>query len=86
MNTLENTVSMMKSLPETDLLKIQSFTKRLFQRHESEAADEAAGRFLKPMLREDFMRDIEIAEQEIANGNCNSAKEVFDELEHRYGL
>lgn len=59
MSTLENTVSMMKALPETDLIKIQDFTKKLFQRREFEAADEAVGKFLKPMSREDLMRDIE---------------------------
>ncbi len=80
MNTLENTVSMMKNLPETDLLKIQSYTKKLFQRRESEATDEAVGKFLKPMSRENFMKDIEIAEQEITNGNFSNAEEVFDEL------
>lgn len=86
MSTLENTVSMMKTLPETDLIKIQDFTEKLFQRRKFEAADEAVRKILKPMSREDFMRDIEVAEQEIANGKYSSAKEVFDELEHRYGL
>ena len=32
MNTLEATVSMMKQLPENDLLKIQAFCKTLFSR------------------------------------------------------
>lgn len=86
MNTLENTVSMMKALPETDLVKIQDFTKKLFQKREFETVDKAVGKFLKPMSREDFMRDIEVAEQEIADGKYNSAEEVFNELEHRYGL
>ncbi len=86
MGTLENTVSMMKTLPETDLLKIQSLTTKLFQRHKSEAADEAISRHLKPMSREDIMKDLEIAEQEIVSGNYSSAEEVFDGLEHRYGL
>lgn len=42
--------------------------------------------FLKPMSREDFMKDIEIAEQEVASGKYRSAEEVFDGLERRYGL
>lgn len=86
MNTLENTISMIKVLPETDLVKIQDFTKKLFQKREFEAADEAVGKFLKPMSREDFIREIEVAEREIAGGKYSSAEEVFNELEHRYGL
>ena len=60
MNTLENTVSMMKALPETDLVKIQDFIRKLSRHHELETADEAVGKFLKPMSLEDFMRDVEI--------------------------
>lgn len=29
MSTLQNTISMMQTLPETDLIKIQNFTKKL---------------------------------------------------------
>lgn len=84
MSTLENTVSMMQVLPEADLVEIQAFTKKLFQRHGDGIADEAVGRFLKPMSREDFLRDVAVAEQEIVDGKCSSAEEVFDELERRY--
>ena len=105
MSTLENTVSMMKTLPEadllkiqkltlepfqalpeTDLLEIQNLTQKLFQRRESEAIDRAVGKFLKPMSREDFMRDIDTAEQEIVDGKYRSADEVFNGLERKYGL
>ena len=86
MSTLENTVSMMKALPETDLLEIQNLTQNLFQRRESEAIDRAVGKFLKPMSREDFMRDIDTAEQEIVDGKYRSADEVFNGLERKYGL
>lgn len=84
MSILENTVSMMRVLPEADLIEIQSFTKKLFQRHGDGIADDAVGKFLKPMSREDFLRDAAIAEQEIADGKYSSAEEVFDELEYRY--
>lgn len=86
MNTLETTISMLEVLPETDLMKVQDFTEKLFRMREFEAADEAVGKFLKPMSREDFMRDIEVAEQEIADEKYSRAEEVFNELEHRYGL
>ena len=69
---------MMRVLPETDLIKIQDFTMKLFQHYEDGVADEAVCKFLKPMSREDFMKDIEIAEQEIADGKCRNAKEGFN--------
>lgn len=85
MSTLQNTISMMKTLPDSDLLKIQDFIKKLSKSHELEAADED-GSFLKPMSSEDFMRDIKAAEKQYATGEYSSAKEVFNELEQRYGF
>lgn len=84
MSTLQNTISMLEVLPESDLIKVQNFTKKLSKHHELEAVDEAAGRFLKPMSRADFMQDVKKAEQEIANGKYSSVKEVFHGLERRY--
>lgn len=86
MTMLENTISMMKTLPETDIAEIQNLTKKLFQRHECETVDKSVGKFLKPMSREDFLSDIETAEQEMADGKYKPAKEVWNELEHKYGL
>ncbi len=68
MSTLENTVSMMKTLPEAD------------------EADEAAGRFLKPVSREDIMRDIEIAEAQFASGEYQNAREFLAGLRKEYGV
>ena len=85
MSTLENTVSMMKTLPETDLIKIQTFTECLFRLREHELDDKVC-RFLKPMSRDDFIKNIETAEQEIIDGKYSRAEEVFDEFERRYGL
>ena len=65
MSTLENTVSMMKTLPE---------------------ADEAADRFLKPVSREDIMRDIEIAEVQFASGAYQNAREFLAGLRKEYGV
>ncbi len=42
--------------------------------------------FPKPMSRDDFMKDIETAEQQILNGKYHSAKEVFYDWKHRYKL
>ncbi len=79
MGTLENTFS-------SDLLEIQNFTQKLFQRQKSEMEDKAVGKFLKPMSQEYFMKDIDTAEEESADGKYRSADNVFNGLEHRYGL
>lgn len=51
-----------------------------------ESTKEVVGSFLKPMSSEDFMRDIETAEEQYAAGEYSSAEEVFNELEQRYGF
>ncbi len=86
MNTLQNTISIMKTLPEADLVKIHDFTKKLSKRHELEAVDETVGRFLPPKSREDIYRDLEISRKQIEMGQCSSAEEVFNGLEQRYGF
>lgn len=86
MSTLQNTISMMQTLPEDDLLKIQDFTKKLSKRHELEAADEAVGKFLEPKSAEDIYRDLENSRKQAEAGEYSSAKEVFNELEQRYGF
>ncbi len=86
MSTLQNTISMMKTLPEADLLKIQDFTKKLSKRRELEAMDEAVGRFLPPKSREDIYRDLEESRKQIEMGQCRSAEEVFNGLEQKYGF
>ncbi len=86
MNTLENTVSMMKALPETDLVKIQDFIRKLSRHHELEVADEAVGKFLKPMSLEDFMRDIEAADKQFAAREYQELEEAVDEICRELGI
>ncbi len=86
MSTIENTVAMMKTLPEVDLVKIQDFTKKLFQRRECEAADEAVGGFLKPKSAEDIYRELEISRQQAAEGKCQEMGEALAEIRRKYGL
>ncbi len=86
MSTLENTISMMEALPESDLLKIQDLIKKLFQQREHETVDDAVGQTLKPLSRDELLNNVAKAEEEIRNNKCRSAKEVFDGLERRYGF
>lgn len=84
MTTLENTISMIEKLPETDLIKIQNLIKNLFCQHEYESVDNTVGRALKRMSKEDFVEDAAIGESDIADGRYREANEVFDGLEQRY--
>lgn len=86
MNTLQNTISMMQTLPEADLIKIQDFTRSLSRRHELEAADEAVGSFLPPKSREDIYRDLEISRQQAEEGKYQEAGEFLSELRTEYGI
>lgn len=86
MGTLEKTISMIETLPEADLLKIQDLIQKFIQQQESEAVDDTVGRMLKPMSKKDFLCDVETAEKEIAGGVYRKAEEVFDGLEQRYGF
>lgn len=90
MNTIESTLAIIKTLPEADLIKVRDFTLQLLSRQEKiltdEEADEAVGKFLKSMSREDFYRDVRNGEQEIVHKKFSDASEVFSELECRYGF
>ncbi len=86
MSTLERTISMMETLPETDLLKIQDFIQNHFHQRECEMTDDVIGKLLQPMAMKDFPDDIETAEAEICSGRCRNAEEVFDGLEKRYNF
>lgn len=86
MSTLQNTISMMQTLPEADLIKIQDFTRKLSKRHELEAADEAVGKFLPPKSREDIYRDLEISRQQAAEGKYREAGEFLAEIRAEYGI
>lgn len=86
MSTLQNTISMMKTLPEADLIKIQDFTEKLSKHHELEAVDEAVGRFLPPKSREDIYRDLKVSRQQAAEGKYQEAGEFLAELRVEYGI
>lgn len=79
MNTLENTVSMMKMLPESDLVKIQDFTKKLFNLHITDNP-------FKPLSEEDILRDLEISRNQIAQGKCKEMGPAIEGIRAKYGL
>lgn len=80
MNTLQNTISMLKTLPEADLIKIQDFTKKLSKRHELEVTDEAVAKFLGPKSAEDIYRDLERSRKQAEAGEYQEMGEALDEI------
>lgn len=79
MSTLENTISMLEVLPETDLLKIQDFTTKLFRQRKTECPFPA-------LSEDDIIKRAKRSEQQIANGECKNAKEFLAELRREYGI
>lgn len=79
MSTLENTISMLEVLPETDLIKIQNYTRSLFKQRGAEHPF--------PLLGEkDIIEIAETSERQIAGGECKNAKEFLSELRQEYGI
>lgn len=79
MNTLENTVSMMKALPETDLVKIQDFTRKLFQKQRSNCP-------FSLKSRKDIYRELEVSRKQAAEGKCMEMGQALAEIREKYGL
>ena len=78
MTTLENTISMMKVLPETDLLEIQKLTKKLFQR-----STECP---FPPKNRDEIYRDLELSRQQVTEEKCQEMGQALTEIRFKYGL
>ena len=79
MTTLENTISMMEVLPETDLVKIQDFTRKLFRKR-------GAACPFQPKSREEIYRDLEISRQQVIEGKCQEMGKALAEIGEKYGL
>lgn len=91
MTTLENTISMIKALPESDLLEIQKLTTKLFQRrHKSKmtdaAADEAIGTILQSKSKQEIIQDLELSRQQVTEGKCTKMEQAIAGIKTKYGL
>lgn len=79
MSTLENTISILEVLPETDLIKIQDYARSLFKQRRAE--------YPFPLLGEkDIIEIAETSERQIADGECKNAGEFLSELRQEYGI
>lgn len=79
MDVLENTISMMKALPETDLIKIQEFISGLFRQRTAECP-------FPVKSREEIYKDLEISRQQAAEGHCQEMGRALEEIRVKYGL
>ncbi|MCM1176064.1 MAG: hypothetical protein NC341_13610 [Blautia sp.] len=79
MTTLEDTISMIRVLPESDLEEIQNVVKRLLKKR-------SAGCPFPLKSREDIYRDLEDSRQQIAEGNYQDASEFLTEVRKEYEI
>lgn len=79
MTMLESTISMIKVMPEADLLEIQKFAKELLQRHN-------AGCPFPIKNREDIYKELEISRQQIQNDEYQEAGNFIMEVRKEYGI
>lgn len=79
MTTLENTISLIRILPEADLDEIQNFAKKLIQKREANCP-------FALKSREDIYKDLEIAHLQIASGEYQDADEFIVGVKKEYGI
>lgn len=79
MSTLESTISMLEVLPESDLIKIQDFVRKLFWQRGSECP-------FPPKSRQEIYRDLEISRQQAAEGKCQDMEQALLEIRSKYEL
>lgn len=79
MTTLENTISLIRILPEADLDEIQNFAKKLIRKREANCP-------FALKSREDLYKDLEIAHRQIASGEYQDADEFSVGVKKEYGI
>lgn len=77
MNTLEATVSMMKQLPESDLLKIQAFVRLFFP--------DSSNPFV-PLTEEEIYAQLARSRKHAEDGNLKDARQISSNVRAKYGL
>ena len=77
MGTLEITVSMMKQLPERDLLKVQAFVSLFFP--------ETSNPF-SPLTEEEIYAQLERSRKHAEEGKRKDARQISSNVREKYGL
>ena len=77
MNTLEATVSMMKQLPENDLLKTQAFVRLFFP--------DSSNPFV-PLTEEEICAQLARSRKHAEDGNLKDSRQISSNVREKYGL
>ncbi len=83
MTTYEATVSMIQNLPETDLLVINEFVKRLSSKNE--VYKERYNPY-KHLTREEIVEQLSIARKNAEEGHVMEAHQASNNVREKYGL
>ena len=79
MTMLENTISMIKVMPEADLAEVQNFARKLLQQR-------GAGCPFPLKSREDIYKDLAVSRRQAAEGKCQDMGQAIAEIKAKYGL
>ncbi len=79
MTVFENTVSMMEALPESDLIEIQNFIKKLHILRSAESP-------FRPLTEDEIMNDLSVSREQIAQGKCREMGQAIEGIRRKYGL
>lgn len=79
MSTLEATISMLQSLPESELLTIYDLTRRFYIKQKKTAEVEA-------MTEEQILEKLETSRRHTAEGRVMDADVAISKLRMKYGL
>lgn len=78
MTVLENTMSMLEMMPDSDVLEVQNYAKNLLIKDTSNP--------FQPLTRGQIMHDLEISTEQFENGQYSNADEVHRRIRDRYGI
>lgn len=76
---LENTISMIKVMPEADLAEVQNFVRKLLERRDADCP-------FPLKSREDIYKELEISRQQIQDGEYQEAGKFIAEVRKEYGI
>jgi len=79
MSTLEATVSMLQSLPESELLTIYDLTRRLYNKQNKDIE-------LKAMAEKEILDKLDISRRHAEEGRVMDADVAISKMRVKYGL
>lgn len=79
MSTLEATVSMLETLPESELLAIHDMTRRFFIKHTAQNP-------LEPMTEQQMLEKLEVSRKHAEEGKMMDADVAISRIREKYGL